>query len=107
MSTEDKNKHEDEKIDLKHDTMEFAASTDGDDILDKDTIDFEEDDISSEELDVIEGAPDDEEAAALNVMERERVVDVDNLPEEDWTDDLHLDDDTKEDKADEHREEDK
>ena len=76
------------KTDLRHDTMEFSASTDGDDILDSDTKNLEDDDISADELDFLEEDDEFAMAAALNEVEMERAVDVDNLPEEDWTDDL-------------------
>ena len=79
---------EDIKTDLRHDTMEFSAATDGDDRLDTDDERYEEEGISAEELDLLEDAPEDEEAAALNSVEMDRMVDDDNLPEEDWTDDL-------------------
>jgi hypothetical protein len=80
------------KTDLKHDTMEFSAATDGDDKLDTDDARYEEEGISAEELDLLEDAPFDEEAAALNSAETDRLVDEDNLPEEDWVDDVDLDD---------------
>ncbi len=102
MKLEESAQPEEEKIDLKHDTMEFSASTDGDDQI-EDSLDFEEDEITAEELDAIEDAPEDEEAAALNQMETERMVDVDNLPEEDWTDDLNMDDDDDSAEPDHHR----
>jgi len=77
----------DVKTDLKHDSMEYAASTDGDDILDTDDSAFEEEEIDEEELDAIE-TDDDDEAAALNATETDLQADEDVLPEEDWTDDL-------------------
>lgn len=77
---------EDEKPDLKHDTMEFAASTEGDDILDEE--DLEDDElVSSEELEMLEDEPE-VEAAALNAVETDLLSDEDNLPEEDWLDDI-------------------
>ncbi len=78
---------EDIKTDLKHDSMEFAASTDGDDILDTDDIAYEADEINAEELDAIEDDADNE-AAALNATETDLQADEDILPDEDWTDDL-------------------
>ncbi len=77
----------DEKSDLKHDTMEFSASTDGDDVLDTDRMTVDEDTISSEELEYLGDDPD-AEAAALNAVETDLGADDDILPEEDWTDDL-------------------
>jgi hypothetical protein len=94
---------DDIKTDLKHDTMEFSASTDGDDQLDTDDERYEEEGISPEELDLLEDAPFDEEAAALDSVETDRIVDEDNLPEEDWTDDLGLDDGDDETAPDHHR----
>ncbi|MEO6255129.1 MAG: hypothetical protein ABIO79_17605 [Ferruginibacter sp.] len=78
---------EDIKPDLKHDTMEFSAATDGDDILDTDDASYEEEGINAEELDALE---DDlyNEAAALNATETDLAADPDNLPDENWTDDL-------------------
>lgn len=78
---------EDVKIDLKHDSMEFAASADGDDILDTDDAAYEEEGINAEELDAIED-DDENEAAALNATETDLQADEDIMPEEDWTDDL-------------------
>jgi len=78
------------KPDLKHDTMEFSAATEGDDIMDTDDETYEEEDISADELDVLEDEPDNE-AAALNAVETDRQADEDNLPEEDWTDDIEED----------------
>ncbi len=81
------NEEEDIKADLKHDTMEFSAATDGDDILDIDDAAYEEEGINAEELEAIEDEPV-MEAEALNAVETDRLADEDNLPEEDWTDDL-------------------
>lgn len=75
------------KTDLKHDSMEFSASTDGDDILDTDDAGYEEEGIEAEELDAIEDDAD-SEAAALIATETDLQADDDILPEEDWTDDL-------------------
>ncbi|MEO7306987.1 MAG: hypothetical protein ABIR78_09165 [Ferruginibacter sp.] len=82
-----KTTEEDIKPDLKHDTMEFSAATDGDDILDTDDESYEEEGINAEELDAIEDDPD-AEAAALNATETDFAADPDNLPDENWTDDL-------------------
>ena len=92
---------EDVKIDLKHDSMEFAASTDGDDILDTDDATYEEEDINAEELDAIED-DDEHEAAALNATETDLQADEDIMPEEDWTDDLPDTDTEEEEEDDEH-----
>lgn len=82
---------EDIKPDLKHDTMEFSAATDGDDALDTDDASYEEEGITSEELDALNDS-DDNEAAALNAEETDSLTDEDNLPEEDWVEDADLDD---------------
>ncbi len=77
------------KTDLRHDNMEFSASTDGDDKLDQDDERLEEDDeISGEELDEIEGN-DFEMAAALNAVETDRLADADNVPEANDEDDYY------------------
>lgn len=75
------------KTDLKHDSMEFAASTDGDDIMDTDDPAYEEAEIAADELEALYDS-DDNEAAALNATETDLQADEDILPEEDWTDDL-------------------
>ena len=84
------------KPDLKHDTMEFSAATDGDDKLDIDDATYEEEGINAEELDALEDDPL-TEAIALNEVETDSQADPDKMPEEDWTDDLedHLDDEDK------------
>jgi hypothetical protein len=82
-----KKTEEDIKPDLKHDTMEFSAATDGDDILDIDDASYEEEGINAEELDAIEDDPE-AAAAALNASETDLEADPDNLPDENWTDDL-------------------
>lgn len=81
----------DVKTDLKHDTMDFSASSDGDDKLDLDNLDplREEDAISDEELDALEDDSDDDMAAALNAVENDRQADPDNLPEESDEDDYY------------------
>ncbi|MBC7934807.1 MAG: hypothetical protein H7Y86_05530 [Rhizobacter sp.] len=78
---------EDSKPDLKHDTMEFSAATDGDDKLDTDDATYEEDGITEDELDAIDD-DDANEAAALIAEENDFEADDTNLPDEDWTDDL-------------------
>lgn len=83
------NKKQDTKTDLRHDTMEFSASTDGDDKLDLDDILLEDDGISSDELDVLEGTDDVEMASALKAVEKDRLADADNLPEESDEDDYY------------------
>ena len=78
---------EDIKTDLKHDTMEFSAATDGDDKLDTDDETFEEYEITLEELEKLEDDPY-SQASALSSAEAEKQAGSDNLPEEDWQDDL-------------------
>lgn len=82
-----KTTEEDIKPDLKHDTMEFSAASDGDDILDIDDASYEEEGINAEELDALEDDPD-AEAAALNATEMDLATDPDKMPDENWTDDL-------------------
>jgi hypothetical protein len=80
-----KSKNEEEtKTDLKHDSMEYIASA-------EDGIINEDDDISAEELDAIEDDPANE-AYALNAEETDRQIDEDNLPDEDWIDDIEKED---------------
>lgn len=78
---------EDIQPDLKHDTMEFSAATDGDDILDTDDASYEEEGITEDELDAIDDE-DANEAAALIATQNDFAADETNLPDEDWTDDL-------------------
>lgn len=78
---------QDEPFNLKHDTMEFSTSADGEDNIDAEDNLFEEDEISAEELEAINDT-DENEAAALVAEQTDFEADDDNLPEEDWTDDL-------------------
>jgi len=78
----------DVKTNLKHDTMEFSAATDGDDKLDTDDAAFEEDEITIDELDALEDDDIDDKAYALNTVETDTKADDTIMPEEDWTDDL-------------------
>ena len=87
MKKENHDQPEEIKTDLKHDSMEFSASTEGDDILDIDDDSFDENEISAEELEALDD-DDAVEAAAYVSVENELAVDDDVLPEEDWTDDL-------------------
>jgi hypothetical protein len=103
MKKQNDNTEKDVKTDLKHDTMEFSATTDGDDQLDTDDEKYEEEGISIDELDALEDDDFDDQAAALDSVETDRTEDEDNLPEEDWTDDLpDTGTDTKEERE-EHR----
>lgn len=75
---------------LKHDTMEYAASTDGDDPMD---IPDEEEEITAGELDDLEEEDADDEAFALNAAETDSQQDVDNfLTSPDEIDELEEDD---------------
>ena len=74
------NGEEDIKPDLKHDTMEFSATTDGDDQLDTDDSAYEEEEINAEELEAIDD-DDDREAEAMKAAEADRETDHDNLPD--------------------------
>lgn len=85
-----KNINEDLPLDLKHDTMEFSASTEGNDKLDIDDERYEEEAISAEELEAINDT-DDNEAAALVAEQTDFKVDESNLPDEEWTDDIEKD----------------
>ena len=81
------NPQEEIKTDLKHDNLEFTELPDGEEIIES-IEEMENDDlIEAEELAALE---DDEEneAAALIATENDLQADVDQLPEEDWTDDL-------------------
>jgi hypothetical protein len=98
-----KTNEEEIKPDLKHDTMEFSAATDGDDQLDTNDAAYEEEEIDAEELDAIEDDPD-SEAAALFATETDLAADPDMLPEEDWTEDLpDMEEDDDEEEEEYHR----
>ncbi len=85
-----RNQKQETKTDLKHDSMEFSASTDGEDILDDhDGLFDDEEDISSKELNELNGVGDFEMAAALNAVEIDSLTDVDILPEESDEDDYY------------------
>lgn len=88
------NPGEEIKTDLKHDNMEFTPPASGENVEDADDPRYEEDSISTEELDAIEDLPDNE-AAALNATENDLQADADQLPDEDWTDDLPDNDDER------------
>lgn len=92
----------DSRTDLKHDTMEFSATTDGDDIMDTDDASYEEEGISADELEALKEEDSASEAAALHAETADFAIDEDNLPEEDWTDDL-ADEGASEEDDDHHR----
>lgn len=63
--------------DLKHDTMEYAASSDGVDILDNEYELEETDEITAEELEMIDKDTEEEQEQALNIVETDRQNDDD------------------------------
>lgn len=68
--------------DLKHDNMEYAASTEGDDKLDLDneTIqEIEDEEITAEELGLLEQDDVDNQAEALNSATTDSLADDDNF----------------------------
>jgi hypothetical protein len=86
---------------LKHDTMEFAASTDGDDQLDMVN---EEEEITADELDALEEKDIDGEAYALIAAETDSESDEDNfLTSPDDFDELAEEDEDEEDEEKEFR----
>jgi hypothetical protein len=77
--------------------MEFAASTEGDDILDADSETLqeqEEEQISAEELDHLQGDGPGDMAAALVTAETDSEADEDNFLNEINTEDIVLDPDS-------------
>lgn len=81
------NTEEEIKTDLKHDNLEFTELSDGEEPIETGD-DMQKDyEIKADELDALEDAYD-IEAAALNATETDLKADEDQLPEEDWTDDL-------------------
>ncbi len=86
------------KPDLKHDSMEYNAATDGDDILDTDKeseLEIEAESITAEELNELEADSPDELAEALNTAETDSAIDEDNFllePEVDELDEESLPD---------------
>jgi len=77
--------------DLKHDNMEYAASTDGDDLLD---VPDEEEDITADELDALEDDNIDDDAYALENAANDSLIDDDNfLAEPDEEDEFDEDQD--------------
>lgn len=70
------------KPDLKHDNMEYSAATDGDDKLDLDiesALEIESEEITAEELALLEEDDFDKQEAALMSAERDSQADVDNF----------------------------
>ncbi|MEO6730379.1 MAG: hypothetical protein ABIN01_04125 [Ferruginibacter sp.] len=67
---------------MKHDNMEYAASTEGDDVLDLDNEtaqSIEEEEISPEELELLLDDDIDDQAAALVSVETDSQADEDNF----------------------------
>lgn len=81
------NNEEEIKTDLKHDNLEFTELADGEEPIESAEDMLKDDEIHADELDAIEDV-DDNEAAALIATETDLLADEDQLPEEDWTDDL-------------------
>ena len=70
------------KPDLKHDTMEFSAATEGDDVLDTDTdttMETETEGITAEELNSLEDDSIQDQAAAFISAENDSLADEDNF----------------------------
>lgn len=70
------------KPDLKHDSMEYSAATDGDDILDTDKeseLEIEDESITAEELDLLNDDTVDDQAEALVTAETDSEADEDNF----------------------------
>ena len=78
------------KADLKHDSMEYAASSDGDDILDSDVqvaLVTEEEQITAKELELLLDDNFENQAEAFNSAESDSMIDADNFLNEGETDD--------------------
>lgn len=88
MKKQHNNDAADAKPDLKHDSMEYSAATEGDDFLDMDDSTLEEDGITAEELEAIDASDEYEQADALNSVENDRLADEDNFLDEDVIDEL-------------------
>lgn len=84
------NKGEDVKTDLKHDTLEFTELQDGTEPIETNDDPLNDPDDENIQADELEALEDDDanEAAALVATELDLQADEDQLPEEDWTDDL-------------------
>ena len=83
-------KSNDAKVDLKHDTMEYAEPLNGEYESESDDailVDDDNDEITSKELNMLGQDQTDNQAYALNSAEEDKINDEDNLPEEDWTED--------------------
>lgn len=91
-----------EDLDLRHDTMEFAAN--GDEEIEKeDVLDLGEQNITAEELDFLDDEDPQAQEAAMNAVEHDLPSDGEYINvDEDWTDDFA--DDIAEDEEDEEQE---
>ena len=70
------------KPDLKHDTMEYNAASEGDDVLDTDKesqLELEEESITAEELSSLEDDEIEDQAAAFQSAEEDSLQDEDNF----------------------------
>ena len=76
MDKKEEKKEEPLQPDLKHDSMEYSAATDGDDI--EDSVN-EEEEITSEELDALEPDTVNDEANALKEAAADSQADEDNF----------------------------
>ena len=80
MDKQNENLSENIKPDLKHDSMEYAASADGEDKLDMDDIiGTDEENITAEELNLLEEDNEQGMAAALVLAESDSLNDADNF----------------------------
>lgn len=82
MEEQNKITPESVKPNLKHDNMEYAASTDGDDILDSDkesVQEIEDEEITTEELELLHSDDVNNQAAALDSAETDSQADEDNF----------------------------
>ena len=81
------NLEEEIKTNLKHDNLEFTELSDGEEPIESIEAMEKDDEIHADELEAI-NEDDDNEAAALIATETDLKADEDQMPEEDWTDDL-------------------
>ncbi len=79
MDKQNENLPENIKPDLKHDSMEYAARADGEDKLDMDDlIETDDENITAEELNLLEEDNEQEIEAALVLAESDGLSDADN-----------------------------
>lgn len=102
MKEQNKTNPDPVKPNLKHDTMEYSAATDGDDILDADTEtkdEVEEEQISAEELELLGEDDIDDQASALNTAETDSLADEDNFLNEPETKEVFEEEEDDEDES--------